>query len=207
MMKQQSIGGGCYVCVGWKYYDCRYVCLKLSVLHSMRFSFPLKLSLFLTTTCSKGQLAGFCMFAGHLAESTLEISESVGGCLRAQGSGARLFFLLDKGPFELDGAGDTTIETVAAGKLLPASYKADIQFDGVDFYYPSHTQQALVLDNLSFKLRDGEMLAVSGSSGSGKSSIVALLMRFYAPSSGVITLGGKGKVLSRRIIYCMCCIV
>ena len=179
--------------------------MKLLVLHSMRCSFPLKLSLFSLTTCFKGQLAGFCMFAGHLAESTLEISESVGGFLRAQGSGARLFFLLDKGPFELGGAGDdTTIETAAAGEVLPASYKADIQFDAVDFYYPSHTQQAPVLDNLSFKLRDGEMLAVSGSSGSGKSSIVALLMRFYAPSSGVITLGGKGKACLDES-YCMCC--
>ena len=125
----------------------------------------------------------------------MEISESVGGFLRAQGSGARLFFLLDKGPFELGGAGDTTIETAAAGEVLPASYRANIQFDGVDFYYPSRAQQALVLDSLSFKLRDGEMLAVSGSSGSGKSSIVALLMRFYAPSSGLITLGGKGKFI------------
>eukprot|EP00984_Skeletonema_dohrnii_P015254 scaffold6547_cov141-Skeletonema_dohrnii-CCMP3373.AAC.7 len=139
-----------------------------------------------------GQLAGFCMFAGHLAESVLEISESVGGFLRAQGSGARLFFLLDKDSFELRGAGGA-IDTIDGGETLPASYKADIQFDGVDFYYPSHTQQSLVLDNLSFKLSDGEMLAVSGSSGSGKSSILALLMRFYSPSRGVITLGGKGQ--------------
>mmetsp|Transcript_8570 Transcript_8570/g.17285 ORF Transcript_8570/g.17285 Transcript_8570/m.17285 type:complete len:752 (-) Transcript_8570:250-2505(-) len=137
-----------------------------------------------------GQLAGFCMFAGHLAESVLEISESVGGFLRAQGSGARLFFLLDKDSSELRGAGGA-IDTIDGGETLPASYKADVQFDGVDFYYPSHTQQSLVLDNLSFKLSDGEMLAVSGSSGSGKSSIVALLMRFYSPSRGVITLGGK----------------
>eukprot|EP00986_Skeletonema_menzelii_P020188 scaffold30447_cov160-Skeletonema_menzelii.AAC.3 len=131
------------------------------------------------------------MTAGHLAESTLEISESLGGFLRAQGSGARLFFLLDKGSFDISGEGDT-IDTVAAGETtLPASYRADIQFDGVDFYYPSHTQQALVLDNLSFKLCDGEMLAISGSSGSGKSSIVSLLLRFYSPARGVITLGGK----------------
>ena len=136
--------------------------------------------------------------------TVLEISESVGGFLRAQGSGARLFFLLDKDPFKLHIAGNA-IETIDGGGTLPASYKADIQFDGVDFYYPSHTQQSLVLENLSFKLSDGEMLAVSGSSGSGKSSIVALLMRFYSPSSGVITLGGKGKFvsLSSSVFYCL----
>ena len=165
------------------------------------------LYLFSNNIYSKGQLAGFCMFAGHLAESTLEISESLGGFLRAQGSGERLFFLLDKGSFDISGEGDT-IDTVAAGETtLPASYRADIQFDGVDFYYPSHTQQALVLDNLSFKLCDGEMLAISGSSGSGKSSIVSLLLRFYSPARGVITLGGKGKFISLLITSVFCFIV
>jgi len=144
------------------------------------------------------------LFINQTCAKVLEISESVGGFLRAQGSGARLFFLLDKDSFELRGAGGA-IDTIDGGKTLPASYKADIQFDGVDFYYPSHTQQSLVLDNLSFKLSDGEMLAVSGSSGSGKSSIVALLMRFYSPSRGVITLGGKGKFLSLCIMLCIYC--
>lgn len=106
---------------------------------------------------------------------------------------------MDKDPFKLRGTGGA-IDTVDGGETLPTSFKADIQFDGVDFYYPSHTQQSLVLDNLSFKLFDGEMLAVSGSSGSGKSSIVALLMRFYSPSSGVISLGGTGKFISLSLV-------
>ena len=130
-----------------------------------------------------------------LGIEVLEISESVGGFLRAQGSGARLFFLLDKDSLEILDAGDT-IDTIAGVETLPASYKADIQFDGVDFYYPSQKQQqSLVLDNLSFKLCDGEMLAISGSSGSGKSSIISLLMRFYSPSSGAITFGGRGEFI------------
>jgi ABC-type multidrug transport system fused ATPase/permease subunit len=130
----------------------------------------------------------------------LEISESVGGFLRAQGSGARLFFLLDTSDsFELRDVRDSINEKC---ETLPASYKADIQFEGVDFYYPNHTQ-SLVLDNLSFKMNDGEMLAVTGSSGSGKSSIVSLLMRFYTPSSGTIRLGGKGEFARADISNCI----
>jgi len=121
----------------------------------------------------------------------LEISDSVGGFLRAQGSGARLFYLLDR---------ENLTDAMDGGETLPSSYKAEIQFDGVDFYYPSHAQpqQSLVLDNLSFKLRDGEMLAITGSSGSGKSSIVSLLMRFYTPSRGSIMFGGKGEFVFVR---------
>ena len=138
-----------------------------------------------------GQLTGFCMFAGHLAESVLEISESVGGFLRAQGSGARLFYLLDRDSFDVRDA--TT--RVDGGETLPISYKADIEFDDISFRYPSRSESPLVLDELSFKLQDGEMLAITGSSGSGKSSVMSLLMRFYAPTSGSIKLGGKGEFM------------
>jgi ABC-type multidrug transport system fused ATPase/permease subunit len=133
-------------------------------------------------------------FSFHQSNSrikVLEISESVGGFLRAQGSGARLFYLLDR---------DTLVDAKDGGVMLPASYKAEIQFDGVNFYYPSHAQQSLVLDDLSFKLCDGEMLAITGSSGSGKSSIVSLLMRFYSPSRGSIMFGGKGEFIFVRIM-------
>ena len=138
-----------------------------------------------------GQLTGFCMFAGHLAESVLEMSESVGGFLRAQGSGARLFYLLGRDSFDVCDA--TT--RVDGGETLPISYKADIEFDDISFRYPSRSESPLVLDELSFKLQEGEMLAIAGSSGSGKSSVMSLLMKFYAPTSGSIKLGGKGEFM------------
>lgn len=138
-----------------------------------------------------GELTGFCMFAGHLAESVLEISESVGGFLRAQGSGARLFYLLDRDSFDVRDA--TT--RVDGGETLPISYRADIEFDDISFRYPSRSESPLVLDELSFKLQEGEMLAITGSSGSGKSSVMSLLMKFYAPTSGSIKLGGKGEFM------------
>ncbi|KAL7461308.1 hypothetical protein ACHAXS_001729, partial [Conticribra weissflogii] len=141
-----------------------------------------------------GSLAGFCMFAGHLAEGVSEISESVGGFLKAQGSGARLFSLLDRDyqdgndmATKLSKSAETSDHLVA--KTLPPSYRPTVRFDSVRFSYPSHPNVP-ILNEVSFTLTNGEMLAVTGSSGSGKSSIATLLLRLREPSSGSITLDG-----------------
>ena len=59
-------------------------------------------NLVLDGTMTTGQLAGFCMYSGHLAESVIELSEASSGLLRAQGSGARLFNLLEREDLSLD---------------------------------------------------------------------------------------------------------
>lgn len=137
-----------------------------------------------------GQLAGFCMYAAILAEGVGEISESVGGFLKAQGSGARLFALLDK---DTPCASDTTLiswdGTHTKPLKLAANYKPTIRFQDVKFSYPSHPTLP-ILDEVSLSLANGEFLALTGSSGSGKSSIISLLLRFYDPSRGAITLDG-----------------
>ncbi|MBL4710924.1 MAG: thiol reductant ABC exporter subunit CydC [Gammaproteobacteria bacterium] len=69
----------------------------------------------------------------------------------------------------------------------PQAERCDIEFDNVSFRYDDAS--AYVLKNLSFKLAAGTRLAIVGSSGTGKSSIVSLLLRFWAPSSGAIRFG------------------
>ncbi len=73
--------------------------------------------------------------------------------------------------------------------LLPAStVRGEIVFDDVTFgYFPS----VKVLENVSFHLRPGETLAIVGPTGSGKSTMLRLLMRFYDIDSGRILLDGK----------------
>ena len=67
-------------------------------------------------------------YAGHLAGSVSEISESTSGFLRAQGSGSRLFALLDKEP-----------KYVFSGtRTLPEGYKGEITFENVTFAYPDY---------------------------------------------------------------------
>ncbi len=67
--------------------------------------------------------------------------------------------------------------------------KGDIVFDEVSFRYEE--KGPLVLDKVSFKINAGEKIALLGPAGSGKSSIIALLARFYEPESGTILLDGK----------------
>lgn len=62
-------------------------------------------------------------------------------------------------------------------------------FKDVCFSYPERPD-VQVLTNLSMELRDGECVAIVGSSGSGKSTVASLLQRLYEPASGTITIGG-----------------
>ncbi|WP_394674004.1 ABC transporter ATP-binding protein [uncultured Chryseobacterium sp.] len=67
--------------------------------------------------------------------------------------------------------------------------KGDIEFRNVSYVYPNTGIQAL--DNLSFKVKAGESLAIMGKTGSGKSTIALLLCRLIDPTSGEILIDGK----------------
>ena len=76
------------------------------------------------------------------------------------------------------------------GKKIP--YHAlfgDVEFRDVTFTYPSRPQQ-VVLDNFSLKIPAGHMVALVGSSGGGKSTVAALLERFYDCAEGGVYLDG-----------------
>ena len=64
----------------------------------------------------------------------------------------------------------------------------DINFDSISFRYPTRPD-VLVLDNLTLQVPGGQVLAICGSSGSGKSTIAQILLRFYNPQSGQIRIG------------------
>jgi ATP-binding cassette, subfamily B, bacterial len=68
--------------------------------------------------------------------------------------------------------------------------KGKLSFTNVQFSYPSRPDYQ-VLTNLSFEIEAGEKIALVGQSGSGKSTIINLLMRFYSPSSGTIYADDK----------------
>lgn len=126
------------------------------------------------------------MYAAILSESIGGVSESVGGFLKAQGSGARLFSLLD----ESSNVGSTSLDMAKTQPIkLLANFEPIIQFQNIQFSFPTHPS-VQVLNAVSFSLLNGELLGLTGGSGSGKSSIIALLLRFYDPSHGSITLDG-----------------
>ncbi|CAF4863389.1 unnamed protein product [Rotaria sp. Silwood1] len=79
-------------------------------------------------------------------------------------------------------------ESVSSEEVI--NINGDIQFDNVNFAYPARSD-VLVLRNLTLTARAGETTALVGSNGSGKSTCISLLLRFYEPLSGRIILNDR----------------
>uniref|UniRef100_A0A0D9VQB1 Uncharacterized protein n=1 Tax=Leersia perrieri TaxID=77586 RepID=A0A0D9VQB1_9ORYZ len=107
------------------------------------------------------------------------------GVMFAQGKVAagRVFEVIDRTP-EIDAYG-------GGGRAPPAATaaKGRIEFKDVDFAYPSRPD-AMVLYNLNLVVPAGKTVALVGASGGGKSTVFALVERFYDPTRGSITLDG-----------------
>ena len=81
----------------------------------------------------------------------------------------------------------TPEQSVSSGHKIPPSAARVLSFDKVSFGYDSRTP---VLADLSFEARAGEITAIAGASGSGKSTIIGLVVRFFDPATGSIRLDG-----------------
>lgn len=75
-------------------------------------------------------------------------------------------------------------------KLKPDGYRGAIEFKHVDFTFPSEPQKQ-ILHGLSFIISPGERVGFVGATGSGKSTTIKLIERFYEPQAGTITLDGR----------------
>jgi ATP-binding cassette subfamily B protein len=128
---------------------------------------------------SPGDLAAFIFYAFIVAGSVGAISEVWSDLQRAAGATERLVELLES-PSEIkDGPID----------VLPPVQSLDLTVENVGFRYPSRPDQR-VLNDLSFQVQPGEMVALVGPSGAGKSTFFDLLQRFYDVDSGSISMGG-----------------
>ncbi|KAI4467311.1 atp-binding cassette sub-family b [Holotrichia oblita] len=76
------------------------------------------------------------------------------------------------------------------GTIIPYhSLKGEIEFKNVNFAYPSRPEH-IVLKNFNLKVPPGKTIAIVGASGNGKSTVVALIERFYDVNDGIITIDG-----------------
>jgi ABC-type multidrug transport system fused ATPase/permease subunit len=125
-----------------------------------------------------GQLTSFLLLAIYSISSISGLMGLFSAIMSALGASRRIFELMDTVPtLRLDG-GDTL-----------HSLRGGIEMRNVGFAYPSRPD-CPVLRGVSLTVQPGQTLALCGSSGGGKSSVVALLERFYDPSSGSIEVDG-----------------
>ena len=76
-----------------------------------------------------------------------------------------------------------------SGVYAPAEFHGLIEFENVSFSYPSNPDRK-ILQNLSVRILPGQKVGIIGPSGGGKSTIIQLLMRYYDPTAGRITIDG-----------------
>jgi ATP-binding cassette, subfamily B, multidrug efflux pump len=128
---------------------------------------------------SIGDLVAFNTLLGFMLFPILTIGFLSASISRAGASSQRVFDVLDA-PLDVKDAPDASI-------LLPLSCRVD--FDNVSFRYPGSTRD--ILDGVSFTARPGQTVAVLGTTGSGKSTLVNLIPRFYDVTGGAVRLDGN----------------
>jgi ATP-binding cassette subfamily B protein len=127
-----------------------------------------------------GELVQFVILSVMVAGAVGALSEIWGELQRAAGATERLVELLQV---------RDSVQDPVAPVALPRPVKGEVVFDNVTFNYPSRPNTS-ALDGASFTVRPGETVALVGPSGAGKSTVFQLLLRFWDPAQGRITLDG-----------------
>ncbi|MFO1458864.1 MAG: ABC transporter ATP-binding protein [Verrucomicrobiota bacterium] len=135
-----------------------------------------------------GELAAFILYLGLFFGPIQTMGDLYNAMLSAAASAERIFGLLDTEP---------QVRDAASAKPLPP-LRGDVAFEGIGFRYDTTPPGQWVLRDVSFRIRAGQTIALVGHTGSGKTSIISLLARFYEPQEGRIVLDaveGEGGTL------------
>jgi ATP-binding cassette subfamily B multidrug efflux pump len=137
-------------------------------------------SLVLQRQISLGDLAAFILYVQMFFGPVQIMGDLYNGVLSAGASAERIFQLLDTEP--------QVVDKPNAGELPPISGK--VHFENVSFRYEKTSDDRWILEDIDFLAEAGQTVALVGHTGSGKTSIISLLARFYEPQFGRILIDG-----------------
>ena len=135
----------------------------------------------MSRTLTLGALVAFLQYSQRFFRPISDMSEKFNVLQAAMASSERIFKLLDE---------PVAIESPALPARRPAPAQGHIVFDGVWFTYNEGSDETWVLKGISFDVRPGERVGIVGATGSGKTTLINLLLRFYDVKRGRITIDG-----------------
>ena len=124
-----------------------------------------------------GDFAGFLLFLSLFYEPIDRLNSLNQMILSGRAAADRVFAILDA----------AEEPNATAGKALPATIQGAVRFDQVTFHYQDHP----TLKNVSIAAQPGQTIALVGSTGAGKTTVLSLLARFYEINGGTITIDGQ----------------
>lgn len=128
-------------------------------------------------TVSAGMIYAFIQYANRLFDPLLEVTQHFSTLQTSMVSAGRVFTLMDQ-----------TIEEPQQVDQGARISQGDIVFEDVSFSYDGKRK---ILDKVSFQVKKGQTIAFVGATGSGKSSIINVFMRFYEFESGRVLIDGQ----------------
>lgn len=126
-----------------------------------------------------GALVSFLLYALTVAAAVGQLASLFGSYQEAIGAASRVFELLDLEP---------TVAEPARPRALARPVRGDVLLDDVDFRYAAELPN--VLSDINVRMAPGEVVALVGPSGAGKTTVASLLPRFWDVTSGRITIDG-----------------
>eukprot|EP00057_Strongylocentrotus_purpuratus_P009686 XP_011664160.1 PREDICTED: ATP-binding cassette sub-family B member 9 [Strongylocentrotus purpuratus] len=126
-----------------------------------------------------GMLVSFILYQFELGVCLEKIADVSTALIRAAGASRKVFQLIDRKPTIMN-----------EGRVAPRQFEGQLEFKNVTFAYPTRPSIP-VLKDVSFTASPGEVLALVGPSGGGKSSCINLIEHFYEPTSGEVLIDGR----------------
>lgn len=135
--------------------------------------------LYLNGSLSIGNVSSFVLYSRKFSGPINELANIIAELQSALAAAERVFKVIDEAPEPEDLVGAVDIGSI--------DIKGEVTIENLMFGY---TPDTVVIDNLNLTVRSGDLVAIVGPTGAGKTTLINLLMRFYDPQSGRITIDG-----------------